>query len=73
MNTAILPEEPDPIVYRIPMPVTELVIFRNRDSSYICPRCTLTLTREFMAYCDRCGQKLSWRSYRKARRIYWKD
>lgn len=37
---------------------------------YLCPRCAVTLDREFQNYCDRCGQKLDWSGYRKARLIY---
>ena len=27
---------------------------------YICPKCGILLEREFMSYCDHCGQKLNW-------------
>lgn len=37
---------------------------------YLCPGCAVTLDREFQNYCDRCGQKLDWSGYRKARLIY---
>ena len=33
---------------------------------YICPRCGITMEREFMSYCDRCGQCLGWKHYKKA-------
>ena len=51
--------------YRAPMTVTQL---RRYGSAYyyVCPRCKITLDREFMAYCDRCGQCLNWKNYRKA-------
>ncbi len=50
-------------------PVTK--VFWNRktgDRGYypICPNCNITLEREYQAYCDRCGTKLSWKSYNKA-------
>ncbi|MBQ8202947.1 MAG: helix-turn-helix transcriptional regulator [Clostridia bacterium] len=50
-------------------PVTK--IFWNRkmgDLGYfpICPNCNITLEREYQAYCDRCGAKLSWKQYDKA-------
>ena len=51
--------------YRTPMQVTKLRKYRY-TSYYICPRCNVTMEREFMAYCDRCGQCLSWKNYRKA-------
>ncbi len=56
----------DPASYRIPMPVTELIIYRNHTSHYLCPRCSITLEREFTHYCSRCGQCLDWRQYKKA-------
>ena len=45
------------------MIVRELVVFTtsNRiDSYYRCPRCKITMEREFIRYCDRCGQCLDW-------------
>lgn len=32
----------------------------------ICPGCSATLDREYQAYCDRCGTKLSWKEYSSA-------
>ena len=46
--------------YRIPMPVTQ--VLQVSDTSYpICPRCDCTVDREYMNFCDRCGQKLGWK------------
>lgn len=60
--------------YRRKMPVTEIRIFPSNyygeTGYYVCPRCSVTLEREFMAYCDRCGQRLDWRDYKKAREIH---
>ena len=42
--------------YRSPMSVTHIRKYRD-TAYYICPRCKITLEREFMAYCDRCGQR----------------
>ena len=28
---------------------------------YLCPKCGIFLEREFVRYCDQCGQKLNWR------------
>ena len=48
--------------YRIPLPVMHLR--RYGDSVYsVCPRCCLTLEREYQIYCDRCGQRLGWELY----------
>jgi len=59
--------------YRVPMPVTELKVFpdcRGKPAYYVCPRCRLTMEREYMGFCDRCGQRLDWRDSRHARIIY---
>ena len=50
---------------RTPMPVTKLRKYRS-IYYYICPRCGITMEREFMSYCDRCGQCLGWKHYKKA-------
>ncbi len=54
--------------YRVPMTVTEGQL-RHGNIYYYCPRCRCPLDREYMAFCVRCGQKLSWRSRKKARII----
>ena len=56
--------------YRLQMPVTEVMIYSNGFAYYVCPRCHITVEREFMAYCDRCGQHLGWKNYKKAKIIY---
>ena len=59
------------MTYRVPMIVKDMVSFYHfpEDNVYYrCPRCQELLPREFMAYCDRCGQCLDWRDYRKAKR-----
>ena len=53
--------------YRIPMAVEEIHLFRDEDTYPVCPRCHLTMEREYQSYCDRCGQALSWKGYSKAR------
>ena len=56
--------------YRFAMSVTELMVFETwqmKDYYYICPRCGITLEREFMAHCDRCGQCLDWMEYKKVK------
>lgn len=59
--------------FRIPRPVTELMVFPacpGTPAYYVCPRCKITMEREFMLFCDRCGQRLDWRSYKHAKIIY---
>ena len=54
------------------MCVKERMVFSNISSQttyYVCPRCQTTMEREFMSFCDRCGQKLDWRGYKKAKII----
>lgn len=46
--------------YRIPLLVTERRIFSCGDSYPVCPRCAYTIEREYMCFCDRCGQRLCW-------------
>lgn len=48
------------ILYRLPLPVTKVLVFFRGDNYPICPRCDCTLDREYMRFCDRCGQCLSW-------------
>ena len=56
--------------YRTELLIKEVLVFPNGYAYYICPRCGMTLEREFMAYCDRCGQHLGWKGYKKARVVY---
>ncbi|MCD7756151.1 MAG: hypothetical protein LUJ09_07490 [Firmicutes bacterium] len=58
----------DPASYRQAMPVTAMRIYRGGDGYYVCPRCGVSLEREFMAYCDRCGQCLGWEQHHRAYR-----
>ena len=59
------PEEA--VSYRTPLAVTEYIIL-GRDGAYpVCPRCDVSLEREYVNYCDRCGQRLSWKGYSKAK------
>ncbi len=56
--------------YRQQTPVTEVMIFPDGTAYYVCPRCHITVDREFMRFCDRCGQHLGWKGYRKAKVVY---
>ena len=56
--------------YRKEWCIEEIMVFPNGFGYYVCPRCHITLEREFMAYCDRCGQHLGWKRYRKVRVIH---
>ena len=59
------------VSYRIPLVVTQVLLFENGDSFPVCPRCKITLQREYQAYCDRCGQCLNWNMYEFAQVVHW--
>ena len=48
------------VSYRFPKPVIKVLLLPNNDSFPLCPRCGISLEREYMAFCDRCGQHLAW-------------
>lgn len=48
------------ITYRVPLSVTKVIVYRDGTTYPICPRCLMSLDREYMSFCDRCGQKLNW-------------
>ena len=56
--------------YRMKMPITEVMLFPGGNGYYVCPRCHVTMERECMNFCDRCGQHLYWKGYKKARIAY---
>lgn len=60
--------------YRVPMRVTEVMVFKSpffgKTGYYVCPRCHITLERDLMSFCDRCGQRLDWKDHKRANVIY---
>lgn len=56
--------------YRIPIPVTEVHIYRDRSSYPLCPRCKSTMEREYQRFCDRCGQRLNWDQFEDSKEVY---
>ena len=54
------------ISYRIPKVVRKFIQFHDGNGYPICPRCTSSMEREYMSYCDRCGQRLCWRYLEQA-------
>lgn len=49
------------VSYRIALPVTQIVRYSvNGSCCPLCPRCKISLDREYESFCDRCGQKLCW-------------
>jgi len=55
--------------YRDELTVTHAIVAENGYSFAICPRCNNSFEREYQAFCDRCGQKLGWKNYKKATKI----
>ena len=51
------------VSYRLPLLVTEVVVLNSGSCYPRCPRCGLSIDREYMNYCDRCGQRLEWRKF----------
>lgn len=52
--------------YRIPRPVASIRRIKSGAEHPICPRCRISMNREYMRFCDRCGQALAWRGYADA-------
>lgn len=44
----------------IPRFVTQVRIYPKGDIYPVCPRCGRSLDREYMNFCDFCGQRLAW-------------
>ena len=65
-------ELPNALSFRHGMVVEELMLFdfwSAEEAYYVCPRCKVTMEREFMHYCDRCGQCLDWTAYMQVKII----
>lgn len=58
------------ILYRLPLPVTKVLVLLCGDRYPICPRCNCPADREYMRFCDRCGQHLSWELFDYAKVIH---
>lgn len=59
----------DAVTCRIPLPVTKVIAYTSTTYP-VCPRCDLSLEREYMSFCDRCGQRLNWDLFEHAKVIY---
>ncbi len=71
------PVEPSAEEYRRPMQVRESVVLKVTSewgdktvAYYICPRCLVSMDRDPMSYCDRCGQRLGWDKLSEVKRLY---
>ena len=56
----------DAVTYRTPMEITRILQYPSGDTYPICPRCEIPVEREYMLFCDRCGQKLNWSKLKNA-------
>lgn len=56
--------------YRWPWKVKIVCSYRWGAEFPKCPRCGTTMEREYQRFCDRCGQRLSWRDFDDAEVIY---
>ncbi len=57
------------VSYRIALKVNKIFMRLNGDTYPICPRCSSTLEREYMSYCNCCGQRLGWSDFDNAKVI----
>ena len=55
--------------FREPRRVIQIIRFPNGFYFPLCPRCQVSLEREYSKFCDRCGQRLSWTGFGKAKVI----
>lgn len=55
------------LLYRDPMIVSEIKVLRTGYYFPICPRCDCTMEVEYQSFCDRCGQRLNWNGFLKAK------
>ncbi len=64
---------PPEITFRFPMQVQKIRCYEgNRGllSFPVCPRCQITMEREYQSFCDRCGQRLDWQNFDHAQIIF---
>lgn len=55
--------------FREPRRVEKIIRLSNGFCFPVCPRCQVSFEREYSRFCDRCGQKLSWIGFGKAKVI----
>ena len=60
----------DAISYRVPLRVKKVIYFSETSCFSICPRCDTIMEREYVQFCDRCGQRLSWYALSRAEVCY---
>lgn len=60
----------DAISYRVPLEVTQIIKISDKLCFPVCPRCKVSIEREYMRFCDRCGQRLGWSKIEVAIIVY---
>ena len=58
------------LLFRTPVQIEKIIRYKSGDSYPICPRCDCSLDREYMRFCDRCGQRLSWGHEKQIQIVY---
>jgi len=69
----LLPNMISQLSFRRPLKVSQAYCFHDHLGAFtypVCPRCGITMEREFQRFCDRCGQCLDWHGYKNAVVIY---
>ena len=51
------------LTYRLPRKIRMKRRYPNGAVFALCPRCNTPLSRDYLPYCDQCGQQLTWCSY----------
>ncbi len=57
--------------FRAIKPVSDYILIPSATGDsfyYLCPTCRILLPREYMHFCDHCGQHLGWITYLPCRR-----
>lgn len=55
------------LAFRSAVAVREAALYSSGEMYPLCPQCRIPLDREYQRFCDRCGQRLDWKGYRRAR------
>ena len=54
------------VSYRIPLSVTKIIVYADNTAYPLCPRCDSAIERDYVFFCDQCGQKLNWNLFEYA-------
>ena len=67
ISAVLLPAETfHQLSFRRPLKVLQVRCFPQQGWTAVypvCPRCGVTMEREYQHFCDRCGQKLDWSAF----------